>query len=275
MGIKENRERVTGNEQYYTNDEVVAVCVELCRPYLKKEHIIIEPAAGDGAFLDGFKDARFPNNTLAYDIDSERVEVLKQDFLTTNLSPFNGMLFAITNPPFGRANSLNVKFFNHLAPHSEYIGFLVPISWRKWSIQNRLNSSFHLVSDTDMPLHCFHTPEGVSLDKGILKTVFQVWEKRPVAREKIKIENRGYFIKTSPENADVAFTAFGYKVGRVETDFERVSNTCKLFLKVKNPQITEALKKIDVKRFTQNSAYTEVISMEEIRSLLNEHFDKK
>jgi hypothetical protein len=89
------------------------------------------------------------------------------------------------------------------------------------------------------------------------------------------MEDRGYFKKVLPQEADVAYTGFGYKVGEVETKFEKVPNSCKLFLKVKDQTVIEALKKIDISQFTEKCAYTECVSMEELRFLLNEYFDNQ
>jgi hypothetical protein len=272
VGVKENRERTTGKEEYYTNSEVVSQCVAQCRRYLKEQHLIVEPAAGDGAFLRGFTEAGFKNRVIAWDKFSSDPEIPRRDLFDIKLEQYRSTLFVITNPPFGRANSLSVKFFNYLANQSEYIAFIVPISWRKWSIQNRLDKRFYLVSDTTLPLSCFHRPNGEPLGTA-LRTVFQIWEKRKTLRKKIVTEDRGYFKKVCPKDADVAFTAFGYKVGVVETDFPRIPNTCKLFLSVKNKKVIDALQRIDVKQFTENCAYTECVSMQELRYLLNEFFD--
>jgi hypothetical protein len=271
MGVKENRERITGQEEYFTDDTIVTQCLGVYKPFLRDSDVLIEPAAGDGAFLKGLKRANLPNSVIAYDIDPKVNGVQRQNFLTVRLTETS--LCAITNPPFGRANSLSVKFFNHLAPSCRLIGFIVPISWRKWSIVNRLNRGFHLVSDTDLPNQCFHRPDGTPLDGGILKTVFQVWQRRPELRPLVSVEDRGYFTKASPRTADVAYTAFGYKTGMVETNFKKVPNTCKLFLKVKDPKVVQALRDIDISPFTRNCAYTACVSMQELRYLLNEYFD--
>ena len=222
MGVKENRERTSGKEQIFTDADIVLKCIELARPYIKEGHKLIEPAAGDGAFLRGLKSAKITNEILAYDIEpTTDSQIIQQDFLTVDLSSHTS-LFALTNPPFGRANSLSVKFFNRLAEAAgcEYIAFIVPISWRKWSVQDRLDQHFHLILDEELPLECFHTPDGAPLKTGILKTVFQIWERQNTCRKKITVEDRNYFTKALPKDADVAFTGFGYKVGQVRTEGE-------------------------------------------------------
>lgn len=273
--IKKNRERVTGKEQFYTNAAVVTLCLSLLIPYIKPHHTLLEPCAGDGAFVDGIA-MKFSNPIYAYDLHPGRPDI---DILDASAADFRHLcgdnLFTITNLPFGRANSLSVKIFNNLAKYSDFIGTIVPKSWQKWSIQNRLSTRFHLQLQQDLPLNSFHYPDGSLCQGGALHTVFQLWEKKDTERQIIEVEDRGYFKKVSPNDADVAFTAFGYSTGRVEREFVRQPNTCKLFLKVSNPRVIDALEQVDVSRFSSLAAYTPVISMEELRFLLNEYFDEK
>ena len=76
----------------------------------------------------------------------------------------------ITNPPFGRNHSLSIPFFNKCADISNYIGFIIPKSWRKWSILNRLDRRFHLIHDED--LNVDYIDGGI----GKLNTIYQIYE---------------------------------------------------------------------------------------------------
>lgn len=76
--------------------------------------------------------------------------------------------------------------------------------------------------------------------------------------------------KTSPKDADVALTVFGYNCGRVETDFDRVSNSTKIFLKLMNERSLEALQSVDYSVFSKNTSYIDALSMQEINYLVNE-----
>ena len=185
----------------------------------------------------------------------------------------------ISNPPFGRANSLSKKFFNHAASlESSYIAFLIPKSWRKWSIINSLDSRYFLLKDMDLPAECFETKNGIPYkNTGGLKCIFQIWKKyaRNNRRPKIIVEDHGFISKTTPNNADVALTIFGWGAGRVETEFDRVPNTTKIFLKVKDISVVEALKSIDYSKFYENVAYIPALSLSEINSLLNEYYKLK
>lgn len=282
--VKRNRERKTGKEQYFTNDAVVDYCMKIAKPFIRDEHLFYEPCAGSGQFIKGYLRAGICESRIkASDLDPKSSGITKRDFLSDrfrmeNFTNENGHkpLFILTNPPFGRASCLAIRFFNKLAPHAEYIGFLIPKAWRKWSVQNKLDVRYHLVADVEMPRDAFHSPDGEKYGDG-LATIFQIWERRDYPREIIQIEDRGYFKRVAPAEADVALTGFGYSTGRVELKGEFVPepNTTKYYLKVKDKKVITALKKIDVKRFSQNVAYTEVISLEELKFLLNEYFDKK
>lgn len=265
--------RKTGKEQYYTLPSVVDRCVDIGLKYHQGEKFL-EPAGGTGEFIEGLiRRGADRSRIISMDIEPKHDLVKKQDFLTSRLFE---PVFTITNPPFGRANSLSVKFFNHAANFSTYICFLVPISWRKWSVINRLDKRFHLVEDIDMPLVSFYNSETGPIQGGMLKTVFQIWEKRDYDRPKIEVEDRGYIKKVQdPTLADIAITFFGHSSGKIETEFERKKNSTKCFFKVSGPEVVEALKLVDFTRYNANTAYIKALSLPEINSLLNEYFDNK
>ena len=54
------------------------------------------------------------------------------------------------------------------------------------------------------------------------------------------------------------------------TSFDRVPNTTVMFLKVHDKRVIPALNKVDFSKFYKNTAYTEALSLPEIRYLLNE-----
>lgn len=279
-----SRERKTGLEQHYTRSDVVDFCLKavVACPELKSITSFLEPSAGTGEFINGLSRIGIkPSSIEAFDIEPKAPGIVKADFL----APDTGLTFkehrmAIGNPPFGRGNSLAVPFFNKCARYNDAIGFIIPKSWRKWSIQNRLDSAFHLVLDIDLTAKAYYEiVNGVRVvnDQGTLATVFQVWVRRDVPRQRVEVKDNGYIKKVTPTEADVAVTAWGHSLGRVETKFPRVKNTTKLFLKCKKGmkrKVIAALKHIDYKRFSQNTAFTPVISMKEINFLLNEELSQ-
>lgn len=101
MSIKTNRERKTGEELYYTNSDVVDTCILAAKPFIQPQHTLLEPCAGDGAFIDGFARAFLTNFVIACDLSPKRQDIFQANTLIYDFSKYE-KLFVITNPPFGR-----------------------------------------------------------------------------------------------------------------------------------------------------------------------------
>jgi hypothetical protein len=233
---------------------------------------VLEPAGGTGAFVEAAKNAG-AQKVLSLDIEPKHGDVTKANYLNAKLKLQDAV--TISNPPFGRNNSLSIPFFNRAAEHSEYIAFIVPRSWRKWSVINRLDRRFHLVLDEDLSIDYVDDTHNLISQKNNLKTCFQVWQRKPELREIVKVEDRGYVTKVTPDEADVALTVFGFSCGRVNTEFERKPNTTRMFLKLNHPKALKALQSVNYQRFSKNTAYTEALSFQEINYLLNEQIGNK
>jgi len=196
--------RTSGDEQYYTDPDVVDLCLAEVQKHIDLEgKMILEPCGGTGEFIEGFFRIGIPESNIeSYDIDPKHKMVQLGDYLKTEFEHKN--YISITNPPFGRASQLAKEFFKHAAEHSDYICYLIPRSWRKWSTQNSLHENFHLIADIDMPKNCFYLPDGERNEKDVLNTVFQIWEKRKTKRKKIKIPNHKLVKKVQPSKKEVA-----------------------------------------------------------------------
>ena len=261
--------RKTGKEQYYTPDKTVKECMKLVDA-VKVGGVYLEPAGGTGSFV---RELGKRGRVVAYDIEPKSEGIQRtENFLKEDLSGLSEVI-TVTNPPFGRANSLCIPFFNKCAEVSTIIGFLVPKSWRKWSVMNKLDRRFHLVSDTEMVVD--YDYEGTQKSKGRLKTVFQVWERREELREVYTAEDRGYITKCGPEDADVSLTVFGRGCGKVRRVFPRESNTTQMFLKCNEDWVRDALYSLEYSRFYENVAFVEALSIKEVWHLLNEYRDSK
>ena len=274
LAPKLGNRRVTGKEQFYTPPSLAR---ELSKSLLEfvpdlASRSVIEPAGGTGAFVRAVQELGV-NDVLSFDIEPKFAGVTQADFLSVDLSSVKAhSAVAISNPPFGRNNSLSIPFFNHAASACDTIAFIVPRSWRKWSVINRLDSSFHLVSDIDIKVDYVGADGEPLANKLRLNTCFQVWRhSNGPRRSKIAVQDLGVVQKVSPEEADVALTIFGFACGRVLTEFERRPNTTRMFLKLGHDRALEALQAVDFSRFYTNTAYTEALALPEINFLLNEY----
>jgi predicted RNA methylase len=261
---------VTGKEQFYTPKELAQTLTNKVAQVIGglTNRTVIEPAGGTGSFVTAAKELG-AKKILSFDIEPKADGVILADFLTSEIKGVTDAV-TISNPPFGRNNSLSIPFFNKAAKNSEYIAFILPRSWRKWSVINRLDRNFHLIHDEDLAIDYVDETGEMLWQKARLNTCFQIWEKRDTPRELIKVKDFGLITKVSPLDADVALTVFGYSCGKVRTEFDRIPNSTVMFLKLNDKRVLAALNRVDFSRFYKNTAYTEALSLQEIRYLLNQ-----
>ena len=275
--------RKTGKEQYYTTPEVVDLCMSRVKAVVGiKDQVFLEPAGGTGEFIEGFRRAGIDTDKIvSYDIEPLHTLVQEQNFLETTSS--EAEMVCVTNPPFGRASSLAKKFFNHAASSCKYICFLVPKSWRKWTVMNSLDSHFHLVDDIDLPQNCFYTSKGDPEKQGVLNTVFQIWEHREEERQKIKVPDHNLMTKIRPvvqagmkvvSGANFEIITFGHSCGKTKEITAQVVpyKTTTMYLNVAREDVKRALEEIDLSCYYNNVAYVQALSIQEINFKLNEHF---
>ena len=216
--------RKEGLDKFYTLPECSKKCIDkTCELYdITGWDLIVEPSAGNGSFF-----LQIPSDKkIGIDILPEDENIIKQDFLDYYPPENKEIILVIGNPPFGRVSSLAIKFFNHSAKWATVIAFIIPRTFRKVSIQNRLDDRFHLVYDEEIPNKpCCFTPEMS------VKCCFQIWEKKENKRELLelpKTHNDWGFLKlgkrdsagqpTPPLNADFALRAYGGKIGEIKTE---------------------------------------------------------
>jgi hypothetical protein len=261
--------RTTGKEQFYTPPALAKTLLAEVAKHVPDltERTMIEPAGGTGAFIKAAKKFGIAK-VISLDIEPKHKEVSLGNFLEAELNTKHAV--TISNPPFGRNNSLSIPFFNKAADSSDYICFIVPRSWRKWSVINRLDQRFHLIADVDLQIDYVDDNDDQISTKNRLATCFQIWQKRKTKRPIVTVVDNQFIKKVKPQEADVSLTIFGYGCGRLKTEFKREPNSTQMFLKLNHPRALEALQSVDFSRFFKNTAYTEALSLQEINFLLNE-----
>ena len=211
-------------DKFYTIPAIAQNCINTVNEILPLVDfdLVVEPSAGNGSFLNTIDHT----NKIGIDISPEAENIIEQDFFDyTPVDPSQRIL-VIGNPPFGRVSSLAVRFFNHAALWADAIAFIIPKTFRKTSIQNRLSLEFHLIRDDDIPdKPCSFTPPMN------VKCCFQVWIKRKIERGTITLPERHddwEFLKLGPKDennqptppigADCALRAYGGKCGQIQTE---------------------------------------------------------
>lgn len=169
-------------DKYYTKQSVANQCYEAYKYFLiqakkKLSDILwIEPSAGAGVFLDVISSQE---DKLGFDIAPTRESkhsILKNDFLNDNLLPKisrhnHKELIFIGNPPFGKKASLAIDFINKSLEYGKAVGFIIPIQFRKWSAQSKINEKAQLVLDMDLQENAF---EFMGKDYNV-RCCFQIW----------------------------------------------------------------------------------------------------
>ena len=164
------RSKNGGNDEYFTKPEVAIRCIFKVIDKYGSDNLFIEPSAGGGSFYENL-----PNNKIGFDINPKCPDVISEDWFNVDVT--DGSI-VIGNPPFGFAASMAVKFFNHAATGAKVIAFILPKTFKKESIQNKLDRFFHLVHSEDLEKHSFLV-DGSEYD---VPCCFQIWEKRSIAR---------------------------------------------------------------------------------------------
>jgi len=216
-------------DQFYTNGDIVDMCLSTIDPSVYD--MVIEPSAGSGSFYYKIKH----KNKIALDLDPRFVECIQMDCLDYRIEckTYPPNILTSGNPPFGKNSSLAVKIFNHFAIMSKTIAFILPRTFRKPTIINRLHKNFHLETEKILPEKSFHTidydlPKCVkNYDKKYKKLydvpcVWQVWHKTDKEREKIivRMEHKDFMFVERKE-ADFLIQRVGGGAGNVSKDMNK------------------------------------------------------
>lgn len=220
--VKDVREE--GLDKFYTVPSYAKKCIEKVFELYDKSSfdLIIEPSAGNGSF---FNQLEF-DNKVGMDIMPDNETIITKNFFDYDPPIDKTNILVIGNPPFGKVSSIAIKFFNHSAEWANIIAFIIPRTFRRPSVQNKLNNMFHLIYDEDVPITpCHFTP------KMMVKCCFQIWEKKDFVRLFIDLptkHNDWDFLPfgpldefgqpTPPVGADFAMRAYGGKSGEIEIE---------------------------------------------------------
>jgi hypothetical protein len=225
MSDKKTKEvREAGLDQFYTIPSIAEKCLASISKIYKWSDwdLVVEPSAGNGSFL-----TKIPTDKkIGLDISPQHNDIIAQDFFTYNPPNNKAKILVVGNPPFGRVSSLAIKFFNHAAKWADVIAFIIPRTFRRVSVHNKLDLNFHLIFDEEIPTQpCSFNPPMMA------KCCFQIWEKRSTKRIITTLatshedwEFMSFGPKdengqpTPPVGADFAIRAYGGKCGEIVTE---------------------------------------------------------
>lgn len=213
-------------DQFFTKKEIASKCLKKLKSIYNLNNFthIIEPSAGTGSFLKLLP----KNKRIAIELDkklcNENLEYIHKSFFNYIYPKANKNVLVIGNPPFGTQNKLSVDFFNHAAKFASVIAFIVPRTWKKDSIHNRLNEKFHLVNSLDLPEDCFEGNKETNV-----RCCFQIWKRSPknrIKKDKFISHKDWNFLQyinkdmnlIPPVETDFVVLAYGSKPGQISTN---------------------------------------------------------
>lgn len=305
------------NDAFYTKHSIAENCVTVLVNQLyteRKPTVVIEPSAGDGAFVDAAKKQISAARLVAVDISPSAEGIVEKNFYDTSRAYFGidnavDRVLLLGNPPFGKNASDAVKFFNHAGEklRVETIAIIVPRSFKKPSVIDRLDDRYHLHHQEDVPDNSFRFREEKS-DKFVdydVPTVFQIWIRKTEKRAKIvnkkrdseRLENND-FIRFIPKSdvkkssaqqdfCDMTIQRVGVAAGRVSFDKkyaqEKKDSGNFYFVKVPDAEILSKMKSESAKFSSflesasgkQDSAGMPSLSMIELLNAVSNYFSNE
>lgn len=250
--------------QYYTRKDVaMRLYAVFCTLFDPSRFLLVEPSAGTGSFS-----VLLPTGSRAFDVDPKFNGIETADFLTIEIGGTRPIA-VIGNPPF--SNGMARKFFNHAAREAKVIAFILPRSFRKAAVQNKLNRYFHLVHEEDVERDAFVFRSKLTH----VSSVFQVWVRRAVKRELrvAPVEHNDFDFLTVPELADFAVQRVGTQAGRVHDDLG-LSDQAHYFIRAKRPGVRNIMEKLDFRGVTGDVAAKPSLAKTELVSLYVEWIDR-
>jgi len=196
------------SDAYFTAPTSAAFCVSILKDYkwVTTSTTTHEPCAGNGSLLAGL-----PGRVIAGDLHDYGIGTTVENYLE---SPSKSPDLIFTNPPFGRAGSLALKFLQKAAKETNRLAFILPASFRKVSMLDRVPKDFALVGDFPLPDQNYLLPDGTT--RKVL-TTFQLWECSPSKRPALSriAPYQTYTRRVPPSEAQFAFRTQGASAGRV------------------------------------------------------------
>jgi len=220
-------------DKYYTKSNVVNQCLDKIKEYINihENDLIIEPSAGNGAFISGIK--QLTSNYKFYDIIPENPEIETQDYLSLNSNFTKNFqnIHCIGNPPFGRQSSIAIKFIKKSCEFCNTLSFILPKSFKKESLKKTFPLEFHLLFEMDLDYKSFLV-DGVEHD---VPCIFQIWAKKDYKREITeKIEPTNFIFVKKTETPDISFRRVGVNAGNIDKNINEKSEQSHYFIKFTN-----------------------------------------
>ena len=240
------------NDTFYTPEDTVRQLIGLIGD-MSAFDTIIEPSAGDGAIL-----SMLPSRAVGYDLSPLATGITRMNWLEpvtvdgdaddSMYIPYKAALWGyphrtlvIGNPPFGRQGVLASRFINECSGWASTVAFIMPRSFLKDSMMNRIDRRFHVrVMEPVIDDH-YRIPS--TADTRIVPTIILILDYRDTPRtdhistrlSKLELDMLPFEF-CSREDADYMIVRVGSRSGSLE-DLSHVTDTnakYNYFIRIRN-----------------------------------------
>ena len=165
-------------DKYYTKRSIAKQLKAALFKIIDPAIPILEPSVGGGSFIEP------KDGIVGFDLKPEHFGALQIDSLSPHIPEImrwagQNEFLSIGNPPFGKNSDLAIQFVNQFLAIGHIVAFVVPITFRKWSVQSQIMEGARLILDLQLPEFAFELPDGTPYG---LRTCFQAWTVRDCDR---------------------------------------------------------------------------------------------
>lgn len=230
---------------------------------------VVDPSCGSGSFYSNINH----QNKIGIDLLPEMDGVIRHDFLTwdyTNIGFDNKDVLVLTNPPFGKQGSLSMKFIKRSLEFSNTIGMILPLSFVKDSVKDRVPLELECVYEEILPPNSFLL-DGEDYD---VKCVFQIWKRTGSVREKTEqIKPIGFIYDN--KTPDISIRRVGIYAGKAFIDTDK-SKQSHYFIRINDKsKIDYIVESLNNKKWEDFTVGPRSISKNELNQYLNSILNEK
>jgi predicted RNA methylase len=251
-------------DKFYTKKELAIDLIS--KVELNNFDIVVDPCCGDGSFYSNINH----QNKIGIDILPHIDGVIKHDFLTWDYSCIKSdrsKVLVISNPPFGKQGSLAMNFIKRCSEFADTIGFILPLSFAKPSVKNKIPEYYHLEYEEILPEDSYLL-DGENYD---VKCVFQIWKKKSEKRDKIKSDSAEGFTYTKNKNiADIAIRRVGVYAGKAFTDLNKSEQSHYFLILEDKSRINLVIDELEKVTWSDLTVGPRSISKGELNKMIND-----
>ena len=253
------------NDQFFTRPEVAEQFAEWVKShdFYKTVTRTIEPAAGSQDLSRHFPGIE------EYDLAPQHPGIQQADFLQSQHRHQLGFL-VVMNPPFGKSSDLAIEFFNKATTFADYIAQIVPRTFRRTSVQNKLGMNFVLIDEYILPRGSFYLPSEGAARKYDVPAVAQIWARTATPRKPVTAQKpTGFQLTSNPSEALFAFRRKGRSAGEIITDNFSQANPNSFFFVKARPEVLQAFQRVDWRQYGNDVMGARSISIQDINSAIS------